>query len=49
MIAILCRRFKNKHEHLLRERIAGARVSKCQTPGLDPIYFDIPLKGAAND
>ncbi|RYZ15722.1 MAG: hypothetical protein EOO70_06150 [Myxococcaceae bacterium] len=49
MIAILCRRFKDKYERLLRERIAGARVSECQTPGLDPIYFDIPLKGAAND
>ncbi|WP_147439244.1 hypothetical protein [Corallococcus sp. CA049B] len=49
LIAILCRRFKNKYEHPIRERIAGARVSKCQTPGLEPIYFDIPRKGAAND
>ncbi|MBN9686033.1 MULTISPECIES: hypothetical protein [unclassified Corallococcus] len=49
MIAILCRRFKNKYEHLLRENIAGARVSECTTRGLDPVYFDIPLKGEAND
>jgi len=49
MIAILCRRFKNEYEHLLRENIAGARVSECRTPGLEPIYFDIPLKSEAND
>ncbi len=49
MIAILCRRFKNKYDHLLREHIAGARVSECRTLGLEPIYFDIPLKDVAND
>ncbi|MFP2904258.1 hypothetical protein ACLESD_04110 [Pyxidicoccus sp. 3LFB2] len=49
MIAILCRRFKTEYERLLRERLAGARVSECRTRDLEPVYFDIPLKGAAND
>lgn len=49
MIAVLCRRFKNEHERLLGEHIAGARVSACRTRGLEPIYFDIPLKGETND
>ena len=49
MIAILCRRFKTEYGYLLGERIAGARVSECRTRGLEPVYFDIPLKGAAND
>jgi len=49
MIAILCRRFKTRYEQLLREYIAGSRVSECRTRDLKPIYFDIPLKEAAND
>lgn len=49
MIAILCRQFKNKYEQLLRECIAGARVSECMTRNLKPIYFDVPLKRPAND
>lgn len=49
MIAILCRQFKDKYRHLLREHLAGARVSECSTRGLQPVYFDIPLKGVAND
>jgi len=49
MIAVLCRRFKNEYGHLLRERFAGSRVSECGTRGLQPVYFDIPLKGTAND
>ncbi len=49
MIAILCLRFKKQYENLLREHIAGDRVSDCRTRGLEPVYFDIPLKGDAND
>ncbi|MFP2931402.1 hypothetical protein ACLESO_40695 [Pyxidicoccus sp. 3LG] len=49
LIAVLCRRFKLKYEHLLREHIAGGRVSECRTRGLEPVYFDIPINGGAND
>jgi hypothetical protein len=49
MIAILCRRFKHEYEQLLRENIAGSRVSECLTRGLVPVHFDIPLKGGADE
>jgi hypothetical protein len=49
LIAILCRRFKLEYEQLLRDTIAGARVSECRTKGLVPIYFDIPVKGGTDE
>jgi hypothetical protein len=45
LIAVLCRRFKLEYGQLLRENIAGSRVSECVSKGLEPVYFDIPLKG----
>lgn len=42
MIAVLCLRFKERYERMLREEIAGARVSLCDTEGIETVYFDIP-------
>lgn len=42
MIATLCLRFKDRYEQLLGEEIAGARVSQCNTEGVETVYFDIP-------
>jgi hypothetical protein len=27
---------------MLKEEIAGARVSQCETEGIETVYFDIP-------
>jgi len=42
MIAVLCLQFKDRYEQLLKEEIAGARVSQCETEGIETVYFDIP-------
>lgn len=42
MIAMLCLRFKDRYGRLLKEQIDGARVSQCDTEGIETVYFDIP-------
>jgi hypothetical protein len=42
MIAVLCLRFKDRYERMLKEEIDGARVSQCETEGIETVYFDIP-------
>ena len=42
MIAVHCIQFKRLYERLLKEEIAGARVSECRTPGIETVHFDIP-------
>src|SRR5688572_24646602 len=42
MIAVLCLQFKDRYERMLKEEIAGARVSQCETEGIETVHFDIP-------
>jgi hypothetical protein len=42
MIAVLCLQFKERYQRMLGEEIAGARVSQCETEGIETVYFDIP-------
>jgi hypothetical protein len=42
MIAVLCLQFKARYERMLQDEIAGARVSQCETEGIETVYFDIP-------
>lgn len=42
MIAVLCLQFKDRYERLLKEELAGSRVSQCETEGIETVYFDIP-------
>jgi hypothetical protein len=49
MIAILCRRFKVRYQQLLWDAINGARVSQCETEGLELVYFDIPSEPSADE
>lgn len=49
MIAILCRRFKLEYQQMLREHVAGARVSECVTKGVETVHFDIPLGRGSDD
>jgi len=42
MIAVLCLQFKEHYERLLKEEIAGSRVSQRETDGIETVYFDIP-------
>ncbi len=44
MIAVHCIQFKRRYERLLKEEIAGARVSECRTPAIETVPFDIPRK-----
>jgi hypothetical protein len=43
MIAALCIQFKRKYERMLKDELAGARVSECRTEGLETVPFDIPM------
>lgn len=42
MLAVLCLQFKGRYEKMLKEEIDGARVSQCETEGIETVYFDIP-------
>lgn len=42
VIAVLCLRFKERYEKMLKEDISGSRVSQCETEGIETVYFDIP-------
>ncbi|MBZ4417414.1 hypothetical protein [Myxococcus sp. RHSTA-1-4] len=43
MIAVHCIHFKSRYERILKEEIAGARVSECRTRGIEIAHFDIPV------
>ncbi|HVG62338.1 MAG TPA: hypothetical protein VNA24_27495 [Hyalangium sp.] len=45
MIAVLCIQFKRKYERMLKDELAGARVSECRTQGIETVRFDIPMGG----
>jgi hypothetical protein len=42
VIALLCLRFKERYEKMLKEEVSGSRVSQCETEGIETVYFDIP-------
>ncbi|WP_205525826.1 hypothetical protein [Pyxidicoccus trucidator] len=44
MIAVHCIQFKRRYERMLKDEIAGARVSECRTPGIETVHFDIPME-----
>ncbi|MCY1023204.1 hypothetical protein [Pyxidicoccus sp. MSG2] len=43
MIAVHCIQFRRRYERLLKDEIAGARVSECRTPGIETVRFDTPM------
>lgn len=44
MIAVHCIQFKRRYERMLKDEIAGARVSECRTQGIETVHFDLPME-----
>lgn len=43
MFAVLCKRFRDAYQPMLRTKIAGALVSECATEGIETIPFGITV------
>ncbi len=43
MFAVLCKRFRDAYQPMLRTQIAGALVSECSTEGIETVPFGITV------
>lgn len=46
MLSVLCSRFKDSYEPMLREKLKGSRVGECRSQGIETVPFGIVIDPA---